>query len=182
MVQFILTEAERGRYTNLLAIDYSKAFDKVDINVALRKLLDLHVRPELLPWLSDFLSNRQQCVRLGQTTSDWTGTTCGVPQGTKGGPSCLPGDGEWMSPHDLPFSLEICRRHYHWRVPPKQGTRSSQHPASCNERYLFSGLMHDHYVSGQSTNVLCCRSGLAGIHHHHWISPPIDSTWPTLPA
>jgi len=86
VVQFILAEAERGRHTNLLAIDYSKAFDKVDINVALRKLLDLHVRPELLPWLSDFLSNRQQCVRLDQTTSDWIGTTCGVPQGTKVGP------------------------------------------------------------------------------------------------
>ena len=49
MVQFILTEAEHGRHTNLLAIDYSKAFDKADINVALQKLLDLHVRPELLP-------------------------------------------------------------------------------------------------------------------------------------
>ena len=86
LIMFLLTEAERGRHTNFLAIDYSKTFDKVDINVALRKLLDLHFRPELLEWLSNLLSNRQQCVRLGQTTSDWTGTTCGVPQGTKVGP------------------------------------------------------------------------------------------------
>ena len=54
LVQFILTEAEKGHHTNFLAIDYSKAFDKVNINVALSKLLDLRVRPELLPWLTDF--------------------------------------------------------------------------------------------------------------------------------
>ena len=29
IVQFILTEGECGRHTNFLAIDYSKAFDKV---------------------------------------------------------------------------------------------------------------------------------------------------------
>ena len=51
LVQFILTEAKRGNHANLLVIDYSKepilsrlldhskAFDKVDINVALGKLL-----------------------------------------------------------------------------------------------------------------------------------------------
>ena len=51
LVQFIHTEAKRGHHTNCLAIDYSKAFNNIDINVALCKLLDLRVRPELLPWL-----------------------------------------------------------------------------------------------------------------------------------
>jgi len=35
LVQFILNEAELGRYVNLLAIDFSKAFDKVDVTIAI---------------------------------------------------------------------------------------------------------------------------------------------------
>ena len=87
MVQYILNEAERGHSVNLLAIDYSKAFDKVDITVAMHKLLHMHVRCELLPWVADFLTDREQCVRLSGQTSTWSETTCGVPQGTKLGPT-----------------------------------------------------------------------------------------------
>jgi hypothetical protein len=86
LVQFILTEGEAGRYVNLLAIDYSKAFDKVDITVAMNKLLGMHLRPELLPWICSFLSGREQCVRHGSCLSEWQLITCGVPQGTKVGP------------------------------------------------------------------------------------------------
>ena len=86
LVQFILTEAEGGHHTNLLSIHYSKAFDKIDINVTLDKLLGLHVRLEMLPWLGGFLSSRRQSMRLGQKTSEWTSTTCDVPQGTQVGP------------------------------------------------------------------------------------------------
>ena len=86
LVQFVLREAERGRYVNLLAIDFSKAFDKVDETVAVQKLLDMNVRRELLPWIADFLSNRQQCVRLSSHITGRTFTTCGVRQGTKVGP------------------------------------------------------------------------------------------------
>jgi len=46
----------------------------------------MHVRPALLPWTADFLTDREQCVRLLSHTSDWSRTTCGVPQGTKVGP------------------------------------------------------------------------------------------------
>eukprot|EP00918_Siedleckia_nematoides_P068959 GHVU01150340.1.p2 GENE.GHVU01150340.1~~GHVU01150340.1.p2 ORF type:complete len:195 (-),score=13.98 GHVU01150340.1:788-1372(-) len=87
MVQYILNEAELGHSVNLLAIDYSKAFDKVDITVAMKKLLNMHVRPELLPSITDFLSNREQCVRLSGHVSSMSNTTCGVPQGTKIGPT-----------------------------------------------------------------------------------------------
>ena len=86
LVQFVLREAERGRCVNLLAIDFSKAFDKVDVTVAVQKLLDMNVRRELLPWIADFLSNRQQCVRLSSHITGRTSTACGVPQGTKVGP------------------------------------------------------------------------------------------------
>ena len=42
LVHLVLSDVELGRYINLLMIDYSKAFDKVDITVALEKLLYIH--------------------------------------------------------------------------------------------------------------------------------------------
>ena len=72
LVQFILNEAELGRYVNLLAIDFSKAFDKVDVTIAIQRLLDMHLCPALLPWIADFLTDRKQCVRLLSHTSHWS--------------------------------------------------------------------------------------------------------------
>ena len=70
LVQYILNEAEAGNYVNLLAVNYSKAFNRVDITIALQHLHRMNVCPELLPRIADFLSNREQCVRLGPNTSD----------------------------------------------------------------------------------------------------------------
>ena len=67
-------------------IDYSKDRDKADISVAMRELLTMQVRPELLIWIGDFLSGRQQCVKHHDTLPQWSGTTCALPQGTKIGP------------------------------------------------------------------------------------------------
>ena len=87
LVQYIVDAAERGCYTNILAVDYSKAFDKVDINIALQELLTMNVCCEILPWVADFLSHRQQCVHYDNMTSEWSAITCGVPHGTKVGPA-----------------------------------------------------------------------------------------------
>jgi len=86
LVQYAHQAVEDGYNADLLAIDYSKAFDRVDITVAMQKLLKMGVRRELLPWIGSFLSNRQQCVRANGAMSDWMTITCGVPQGTKVGP------------------------------------------------------------------------------------------------
>ena len=86
LVQFVLSEVELGRYVNLLMIEYSKAFAKVNITVKMEKLLSMNLRPALLNWVGSFLSERQQCVQVGATFTAWTPTSCGVPQGTKDGP------------------------------------------------------------------------------------------------
>lgn len=67
-------------------IDFSKAFDRIDHNVLIRKLQCFNVPPVLLNWCASFLQNRQQRVKLGQFRSSWKSINAGVPQGTKLGP------------------------------------------------------------------------------------------------
>ena len=91
LVHFVLSEIEPGRYVSRQMIDYSKAFDKVDITVALEKPLSMILRSALLNWEGDFLSESQHCVKVGATFSAWTPTSWGVHQGWA---RCSPGDGQ----------------------------------------------------------------------------------------
>ena len=86
LIQYILDEAERGNLVNLLTINYSKAFDSIDIIAAIHHLHQMNVRPHVLQWVADFLSGREQPVRLSSLTSTWSAITCGVPQATRVGP------------------------------------------------------------------------------------------------
>ncbi len=75
-----------GHYLRACFLDFSKAFDRIDHNIVITKLIVLRVRRSIIPWICSFLSNRRQCVKLGQCVSRWLPTSAGVPQGTKLGP------------------------------------------------------------------------------------------------
>ena len=79
----ILNKAEAGNYVNLLAVDYSKAFDRFDVTIALQHLHRMNVGPELLPWIADFLSNREQCVNLAPVPQTGWPQPAGSPRGPK---------------------------------------------------------------------------------------------------
>ena len=66
--------------------DFSKAFDLVDHTILVDKIIRLGVRGSIVPWICDFLHDRQQCVRFNDTLSDYVPLHGGVPQGTKLGP------------------------------------------------------------------------------------------------
>ena len=70
-------------------LDFSKAFDRIDHNILLRKLKRMEVHPVLLNWVANFLTDRLQRTRVGPYFSDWKNTNAGVPQGTKLGPLYL---------------------------------------------------------------------------------------------
>lgn len=74
------------KHIRLLFSDYTKVFDRIGHNVLINKFIDIGVRRSLIPWIISFLSNRRQCVKLGNVTSDWLTEVAGVPQGTKLGP------------------------------------------------------------------------------------------------
>ncbi|KAI8484622.1 hypothetical protein Bbelb_375630 [Branchiostoma belcheri] len=70
----------------LVTTDLSKAFDKVDHTTAIRSLLDLGVRPAVIPWICNFMTDRRQRVIYQGASSDWLNLSCGVAQGTILGP------------------------------------------------------------------------------------------------
>ena len=51
-----------------------------------QKIIDLGVSRNIVPWICDFLHNRQQCVRFNKTLSNYLPLNAGVSQGTKLGP------------------------------------------------------------------------------------------------
>ncbi|XP_019639943.1 PREDICTED: uncharacterized protein LOC109481796 [Branchiostoma belcheri] len=46
--------------STIVATDFTKAFDRVDHNTVITKLLNKGLRPELVPWVCDFISARKQ--------------------------------------------------------------------------------------------------------------------------
>ena len=72
--------------TDVIYVDFAKAFDKVDHEILLRKLKNIGVEGNLLKWLMNFLSNINQVVVVDNILSYIAEVLSGVPQGTVLGP------------------------------------------------------------------------------------------------
>jgi hypothetical protein len=73
--------------TGILSLDFSKAFDKVEHNVLLQKILKLPQLQGFASWLQSYLSGRTFTVRIqGEESTQYT-LDVGVPQGSVLGPS-----------------------------------------------------------------------------------------------
>ena len=77
---------DRGHATTAITIDYSKAFDYVDHNILVEKLIKLEVRGQLIKLIISFLSNRSHNTCIQGFKSKFESISCGVPQGTVLGP------------------------------------------------------------------------------------------------
>ena len=53
-----------GNVVNMCAIDFSKAFDRINHTVAIDKLIQLGVDRSILPVICSFLTNRSQTVQF----------------------------------------------------------------------------------------------------------------------
>ena len=57
-----------GKSVNVIYLDYAKAFDSVVHNKLLMKLQCYGISDQLLHWITSFLLNRKQYVRIGACT------------------------------------------------------------------------------------------------------------------
>ena len=77
---------DKGELVAIVAIDLSKAFDVIQHDLLLAKLKAYGVGEGSCALLKDYLSGRQQRVKIGDTFSNWADTRRGVPQGSVLGP------------------------------------------------------------------------------------------------
>ena len=77
---------EENGQSDVILLDFSKAFDKVPHSLLLQKLKYYGINPTVTKWISAFLSARTQEVLVEGKSSTTTDVTSGVPQGSVLGP------------------------------------------------------------------------------------------------
>ena len=78
---------EKGRQSDIVIMDFAKAFDKVNHSLLIHKLRHYGVHGKVNQWLESFLSGRRQAVIVNGTASDFVSVQSGVPQGSVVGPA-----------------------------------------------------------------------------------------------
>jgi hypothetical protein len=83
----IYQAADNSLPTLLVSLDLSAAFDTIDHTLLLSRLqTSFGISGTTLSWLSSYLSDRTQLVRIGQSSSSPAHLDSGVPQGSVLGP------------------------------------------------------------------------------------------------
>ncbi len=69
-LHYVLQHLDRpGTYVRILFVDFSSAFNTIIPNLLLPKLTQLSMPTSVCQWITSFLTDRQQLVRLGKYTS-----------------------------------------------------------------------------------------------------------------
>ena len=72
---------DNNKLTVMILLDFSSAFNSVDLDILLGTLRAVNVSYEAINWFRSYLFGRRQCVKANDITSTWLELTAGVPQG-----------------------------------------------------------------------------------------------------
>jgi hypothetical protein len=86
LVDRVSNALDRGDYACGIFLDLSKAFDTVNHNILLNKLMAYGIRGNALKWFTSYLTDRRQYVYFNSSQSKEQYVKCGVPQGSILGP------------------------------------------------------------------------------------------------
>ena len=86
VMEIITDNCDQGELTDMIYLDFRKAFDSVPHQRLLVKLRAYGITGVVYNWVADFLSNRQQRVRVNKSKSGLVEVLSGIPQGSILGP------------------------------------------------------------------------------------------------
>ena len=82
----ILKSFDNGMYTGMILIDLQKAFDAINHEILLNKLLPIDFSKNTISWYESYLVERHFTVEVANRVSKFANILCGVPQGSILGP------------------------------------------------------------------------------------------------
>ena len=86
LLENIKLKLDKGGIVGAVFLDLKKAFDTVNHQILLSKLSSYNFSDEAMKWMESYLTNRKQCVHIGNSYSSYLDCNIGVPQGSVLGP------------------------------------------------------------------------------------------------